>query len=99
RTIRLGFAPADFEELAADGARPAFAQALRDLARLDVELVESGGLPRDLPYRAAVQTVVASEAASIFGELIDSGRVDELRDKRQIAGLKAGMHVTARTYL
>ena len=99
RRVRLGYQPADFEELAAEPARAAFAQALKDVAGLDVELVESGGLPREIPYRAAVGTIVASEAGSIFGELIDSGRVDELRDARQIAGLKAGMQITARTYL
>ncbi len=99
KRIRVGFAPADFEELAAEGARTAFAQALRDVRDLDVELVESGGLPRELPYRACVQTVVSAEAASIFGDFVESGQVDGLRDARQIAGLKAGLNVTARAYL
>src|SRR5579884_2150065 len=52
--VRVGVAPADFEELAAEGARTAFGRALTDFGRLDVEIVESPGLPRELPYRACV---------------------------------------------
>ena len=40
-----------------------------------------------------------AEGATIFSELIDSGRVDLLVDKRQAAGLKAGGEIRARDYL
>ena len=56
-------------------------------------------LPADLPYGAIVATVFGAEGATIFGELIDSGRVDELVDKRQAAGLKRGSEIRARDYL
>src|SRR5919204_6819479 len=65
RKARIGFAPADFDELAAEEARPAFSAALRAFGELEVELVEAA-LPAELPYGAAVRTVIAAEAASIF---------------------------------
>jgi aspartyl-tRNA(Asn)/glutamyl-tRNA(Gln) amidotransferase subunit A len=46
-----------------------------------------------------VGTVFGAEGATIFGELIDSGRVDELIDKRQAVGLKHGHEILARDYL
>jgi aspartyl-tRNA(Asn)/glutamyl-tRNA(Gln) amidotransferase subunit A len=98
RRPRVGFAPADFEELAAEEARPAFAAALGAFRALDVELVEVA-LPAGLPYGAAVRTVIAGEAASIFGELIRSGRVDELIDEQQKTALKLTLELPAATYL
>ena len=56
-------------------------------------------LPTDLPYGPMVGTVFGAEGATIFAELIDSGRVDELVDRRQAAGLKAGAEIRARDYL
>ena len=44
-------------------------------------------------------TIIASEAASIFEQLIVSGKVDELADQRQAQGLKAGLEIPARDYL
>src|SRR5439155_12297197 len=76
----------------------AFAQALADVGSLDVEIVETGGLPRHIPYRAIVQSVINGEMASIFADLVESGRVDELRDARQVAGLKASLTMPARLY-
>jgi aspartyl-tRNA(Asn)/glutamyl-tRNA(Gln) amidotransferase subunit A len=35
----------------------------------------------------------------VFEELIESGRVDQLADKKQIAGLRSGLDVSARDYL
>jgi aspartyl-tRNA(Asn)/glutamyl-tRNA(Gln) amidotransferase subunit A len=96
--LRIGFAAADFEELAAEEARPAFAAALGALGGLDVELVEAA-LPSELPYGPAVRTVVAAEASSIFGDLIRSGRVDELVDEQQVAALKLALEIPAAAYL
>jgi aspartyl-tRNA(Asn)/glutamyl-tRNA(Gln) amidotransferase subunit A len=46
-----------------------------------------------------VRTVIDAEGSSVFEELIDSGRVNELADKKQIAGLKAGHEIASRDYL
>src|SRR6266576_3799888 len=73
--IRIGYAPVDFAEWAEPSARPAFEKALADIRALGVTLVETK-LP-EFPYGAVVATVIAAEAASIFEELIRSGKVDE----------------------
>ncbi len=95
--IRIGYAPVDFAEWAEPSARPAFEKALADIRALGVTLVETK-LP-EFPYGAVVATVIAAEAASIFETLIRSGKVDELADKKQIAGLKAALGITATDYL
>src|SRR5437667_2823613 len=95
--IRIGYAPVDFAEWAEPSARPAFEKALADIRALGVTLVEAK-LP-EFPYGALVATVIAAEAASIFETLIRSGKVDELADKKQIAGLKAALGITATDYL
>src|SRR5262249_38257036 len=46
-----------------------------------------------------VSTILGGEAASIFEEFIRSGRVDELQDRRQIAGLKSYLDIPATEYL
>jgi aspartyl-tRNA(Asn)/glutamyl-tRNA(Gln) amidotransferase subunit A len=98
RRIRVGFASADFEELAAVEARPALAAALATLGRLDVELVEAS-LPLDLPYGACVRTVIGAEMATIFGELIRGPRFEELIDEQQKAGIRLALETPATAYL
>jgi aspartyl-tRNA(Asn)/glutamyl-tRNA(Gln) amidotransferase subunit A len=95
--ITIGYAPVDFEGWTEPDARPAFQEAVGVMKSLGFEMkvVE---LP-DLPYGALVQTIIAGEAASIFEDLIRSGRVDELADKQQIAGLKASLDLPATEYL
>jgi aspartyl-tRNA(Asn)/glutamyl-tRNA(Gln) amidotransferase subunit A len=95
--IRIGYAPVDFAEWAAPEARPAFEQALADLRALGVKIVETK-LP-EFPYKAVVDTVIEAEAGSVFEPLIRSGKVDELADKKQIAGLKACLGISAPDYL
>ena len=53
----------------------------------------------DYPYGPIVGTVIDSEAASIFEQLIRSGKVDQLADQAQIDGLKASMNYSAVDYL
>ena len=53
----------------------------------------------DFPYGAVIGPVISAEAASIFEDLIRSGRVDQLDDKKQIAGLKASLDIPATDYL
>ena len=95
--IKVGFAPADFADWAEPSARPAFDQALTDIRATGVKVIETT-LP-DFPYRAVTDTVILSECASIFEPLIRGGKVDELADKFQIAGLKASLDITATDYL
>jgi aspartyl-tRNA(Asn)/glutamyl-tRNA(Gln) amidotransferase subunit A len=53
----------------------------------------------DFPYGAAVGTIVDAEGASAFRELIESGRVRELRAPRDRTGGYSSMLVTAVDYL
>ena len=96
-TIRVGFAPVDFDEWAEPAARPDFAKALEAIRGMGVQVTEAR-LP-DFPYGEVISTIVAAEASSIFEPLIASGKVDQLADQKQIAGLKAGLEIPAKDYL
>ena len=97
KELRAGYAPVDFHEWADPAARAAFQQALAVLREIGVQLMETK-LP-DLPYGPVLSTILASEAAEIFEPLISSGKVNELADQKQIAGLKAGLEIPAKDYL
>lgn len=95
--LRVGYAPGDFSDWAEEDTRAAFAQALEVMRSLGVKLVETK-LP-DFPYGPMIGTIIAADAASVFEPLIASGKVDELADQKQIAGLKAGLEIPAHVYL
>ncbi|MEP7003749.1 MAG: amidase [Chloroflexota bacterium] len=97
RGARLGIAEEDLAHTTPE-ARRALERGLAELRKI-LPKVSRAVLPTDLPYGAMVGTVYGAEGATIFGELIDSGRVDELIDKRQVAGLKAAVDIRARDYL
>lgn len=97
KDIIVGYAPADFDEWPEASARDAFQKAFEAVKAEGYQLKEVK-LPA-FPYGAITSTVIGAEAASIFEELITSGKVDELADKRQIANLKAGMDIPAKDYL
>jgi aspartyl-tRNA(Asn)/glutamyl-tRNA(Gln) amidotransferase subunit A len=97
KTIRVGYSPVDFEEWAEPAARPAFQEALNVFRNLGVTFVETA--LADLPYGAVTGIVIDVEGASAFEELIDSGRINELADKKQIAGLKTAAELPARDYM
>ena len=97
KEIHLGFAPADFDVLVDAAARGAFNEALSTIKGLGTKVQETA-LP-DFPYQALTGTIIACEAASIFEQLITSGKVDELADQRQAQGLKAGLEIPAKDYL
>ncbi len=83
-----------------DGTDPGSAgiqTAVEVIKSLGVKLVEAK-IP-DFPYGAVIGPVIGAESASIFEELIRSGRVDQLDDKKQIAGLKASLEIPATDYL
>jgi aspartyl-tRNA(Asn)/glutamyl-tRNA(Gln) amidotransferase subunit A len=93
----IGYAPVDFEGWADPEVRPALQSGLAAIKSLGFKMKEID-LP-DFPYGALVQVIIAGEAGSIFEDLVRSGRVDELADKEQIAGLKANLDLPAIEYL
>jgi aspartyl-tRNA(Asn)/glutamyl-tRNA(Gln) amidotransferase subunit A len=95
--ITIGYAPIDFDESADPAARAGFQEALKVVKSLGANMKEVE-IP-DFPYGALTGTIVAAEAASIFEDLIRSGKVDELADHRQAQGLKAGLEIPATEYL
>jgi aspartyl-tRNA(Asn)/glutamyl-tRNA(Gln) amidotransferase subunit A len=95
--LRIGFAPADFGEWPDETARPAVQQALETIRGLGATMVETK-LP-DFPYGAMTGAIISVDAAAVFESLISSGKVDELADQKQIAGLKAGLEIPAHVYL
>src|SRR5580692_10198614 len=97
KEVKVGFAPVDFSEWADPAARPDFAKAIETVRSLGVQMVETK-LP-EFPYGPVIGTIISSEASSIFEPLIQSGNVDQLADQKQIAGLKAGLEITAKDYL
>jgi Asp-tRNA(Asn)/Glu-tRNA(Gln) amidotransferase A subunit family amidase len=95
--LKVGYAPGDIADAAEESARPAFQQALEVVRGLGVKLVETK-LP-DFPYGATIGTIISTDASAIFEPLITSGKVEELADPKQIAGLKAGLEIPAHVYL
>ncbi len=98
REVRLGYAPADFEELPVLEARPVFADALQTVREMGVPLVEAT-LPSELAYGPTVSTIIAAEGATEHAQLIESDAFESLVDEKQRAGLRAGLAITARAYL
>ena len=95
--ITIGYMPVDFEDGAKPAAQPAFRAAFDVVKSLGVRLKEIQ-LP-DFPYGALVGTIIAGEAGSIFEDFIRSGKVDQLADPHQIAGLKAMLDLPSTEYL
>ena len=92
KDLTAAYDPVEFE-----AGHGEFRQALEVMRSTGMRLVERK-LP-DLPYGAVASTIVDCEGSAAFEELIESGRVDELADAKQIAGLKAGLEIPARDYL
>jgi aspartyl-tRNA(Asn)/glutamyl-tRNA(Gln) amidotransferase subunit A len=85
----------------AEGSQPevqrnfaASVEALSDVA----EIVRDVTLPK-FPYGAAAGIIIDAEAASIFEELVDSGRVHELTAPEDRIGGYPGQVVLAKDYL
>jgi len=97
KDLRVAFAPVDFAEWAAPPSRPGFQKALETLRGLGLQMKEAE-LP-DFPYSAVAGLVIDTEGSAIFEDLIQSGKVEQLADPKQIAGLKAGLEVAAKDYL
>jgi aspartyl-tRNA(Asn)/glutamyl-tRNA(Gln) amidotransferase subunit A len=97
KEMKIGYAPVDFSDRAEPPARAAFAAALAVLKDAGAQLVETKW--PQFPYGPVLSTILSAEMGSIFEPLITSGKVDELADKPQIAGLKASLEVGAKDYL
>jgi aspartyl-tRNA(Asn)/glutamyl-tRNA(Gln) amidotransferase subunit A len=97
KDVTVGFEPSDFSEGVDPAARADYAKALETIRSLGVHLTQTK-LP-DFPYGAAIGTIISAEGSAIFEPLIKSGKVDQLADQHQIAGLKAGLEIPAKDYL
>lgn len=97
KDLKIGYAPVDFADRADASARPAFQAALAALKEMGAQLVETRW--PDFPYGEVLTGILTAEMASIFEPLIASGKVDQLADQRQIAGLKASLEFPAKDYL
>ena len=97
KDVRVGFAPVDFSEGVDPAARADYAKALETIRSLGVQVTEAK-LP-EFPYGSVIGTIISAEGSAIFEPLIKSGKVDQLADQRQIAGLKAGLEIPAKDYL
>ena len=95
--ITVGYAPVDFAEWPDPKVRAGLQAALEVVKGLGVKMKEVT-LP-DFPYGSIVGMIIAGEAGSIFEEFIRSGKVDQLADPNQAAGLKAALEVPAVEYL
>jgi aspartyl-tRNA(Asn)/glutamyl-tRNA(Gln) amidotransferase subunit A len=95
--MKIGYAEIDFAQWSDEPLRPAFGNALSVVKSFCPQMVESK-LP-DFPYADVIGTIIDSEGASVFEQLIRTGKVDQLADQAQIDGLKASMTYTALDYL
>lgn len=97
KELKVGIATVDFDEWADPSARPDFAKALAVIRGLGVQLT-AASLP-DLPFSALTTTIIRAEGSSVFEPLVQSGKVDQLSDPKQAAGLRAGLEIPAKDYL
>lgn len=95
--LTIGYAPVDFEEWAQAPARPVFKQAFEVIRGMGFRVKEVA-LP-ELPYGPVAGAIIDAEGSAVFEPLIESDRVNQLADKGQIAGLKAGLEIAAKDYL
>jgi aspartyl-tRNA(Asn)/glutamyl-tRNA(Gln) amidotransferase subunit A len=95
--MRMGWSPADLEAVADPAARQAFQDAVQVLLKLGFQVKEVE-LP-DLPYRTVASTIIGCEMASIFEPLVADGRIQQLVDKNQAAGIVAATGYKATDYL
>ncbi len=97
KELKVGYAAVDFEQWADPAARADFQKAVETVRGLGVQLVPAK-LP-DFPYGALTGTIISAEGASVFEPLVQSGKVDQLTDPKQAAGLRAGLEIPAKDYL
>ena len=95
--LRIGYSPVDFDERAVESARSAFRAALEVFQKLGPQMVEISLPP--MPYREVAAAIIQAEGSTVLEPLIKSGKLDQMPDERQKAGLRAGLEMPARDYL
>jgi aspartyl-tRNA(Asn)/glutamyl-tRNA(Gln) amidotransferase subunit A len=98
RSARIAFAEEDLADHPSPEAKSALENGVAEFRRVAKEFVRAT-LPADLPYGPMVGTVYGAEGATIFADLIEGDRFEELVDARQKAGLRAALEIKARDYL
>jgi aspartyl-tRNA(Asn)/glutamyl-tRNA(Gln) amidotransferase subunit A len=97
KRARVAYAEEDIADHASSEARAALERGVAEFRRL-VPKFTRATLPA-LPFGPLVSTVYAAEGSTIFAELIEGERFEELVDARQKAGLRASLDIRARDYL
>lgn len=97
RHTRIGIVPEDFAKNGEPEVEQAYNAALDVLRGLGAELAPA--LLPDFPYAPVAETVISAEASAFFEELIQTGKLRELVDVAQQAGIEAGAQVKAVDYL
>jgi aspartyl-tRNA(Asn)/glutamyl-tRNA(Gln) amidotransferase subunit A len=97
KRARVAFAEEDIEDHASPEAKRALEQGIEQFQRIVPGFIRAT-LPA-LPFGPLVSTVYAAEGSTIFAELIEGERFEELVDTRQKAGLRASLDIRARDYL
>ena len=98
RSIRVGYAPRDFDETAEEGIRPPLHAGLDVLRGTGVQILEAE-IPPGLPYWETLTQIMDGDAASILGPLIDSDRLALVTTEEQREGLRRLLGTSAREYL
>ena len=98
KKVRVAYAEEDIAEHASPEARVALEKGVAEFRGLARNFVRAT-LPTDMPFGPMVGTVYGAEGATIFADLIESDRFEELVDARQKAGLRAALEIPARDYL
>jgi aspartyl-tRNA(Asn)/glutamyl-tRNA(Gln) amidotransferase subunit A len=96
--VRVAFAEEDVIDHPSPEAKAALEAGVEEFRKVATNFVRAT-LPTDLPFGPMVGTVYGAEGATIFAELIEGDRFEELVDARQKAGLKAALEIRARDYL
>ncbi len=98
RRVRVGFAEEDIADHASPEAKAALEQGVAEFRKIAPKF-RHATIPGDFPYGPMVGTVYGAEGATIFAELIESPRFEEMPDTKQKAGLRAALEIKARDYL
>src|SRR5437879_5066815 len=96
RRVRVGYLAGDFEAVH-PSARPAMREAQAAIRSLGVGWRRIA-LPA-LAIDSVARTIIRAEGSAVFEDLIRSGRVALLEDRRQQVGLRTGLQVPAADYL
>ncbi|MGO8776222.1 MAG: amidase [Terracidiphilus sp.] len=97
RGMRVGMVQEDFVKHGQPEVQQGFNEALKVLVDGGAELCPMS-LP-DFPYSEVAEIIVSVEAASSFEPLITTGKIRELADIAQQAGILAGTEIKAVDYL